>query len=101
VVEAAARSKVAIEVSSAGLRRKGAEVFPAPDFLNAFATAGVPITLASDAHAPEDAGWGHDDVVVAARAAGYKSYLRFEKQQRIATPLPATGPSQRSSQANP
>jgi histidinol-phosphatase (PHP family) len=91
VVEAAARSAVAIEVSSAGLRRKGAEVYPAPDFLNAFATAGVPITLASDAHVPEDAGWGHQAVVAAASAAGYETYLRFEQRRASVTPLTPDG----------
>jgi histidinol-phosphatase (PHP family) len=87
VVEAAAKSAVAIEVSSAGLRRRSAEIYPARDFLAGFAAANVPITLASDAHFPDVAGACHSEVVAAGRAAGYTSYLRFERRQRVVIPL--------------
>jgi histidinol-phosphatase (PHP family) len=94
VVAAASASGTAVEVSSGGLRRESAEVFPAPAFLARFQAAGVSITLASDAHLAEHAGWGHDEVVRAARAAGYASYLRFSAGQRIIEPLPGTvGPA--------
>jgi histidinol-phosphatase (PHP family) len=89
VVAAAARSGTAVEISSAGLRHDVAELFPAPEFLERFRAAGVPITLASDAHMAEDAAWGHDAVVRAARDAGYTTYLRFEARRPIETPLPA------------
>lgn len=89
VVEAAVRSGTAVEVSSAGLRSSVGEIFPAPAFLARFHDAGVPITLASDAHVPDDAAWGHDAVVEAARAAGYTDYLRFTARRRELTPLPA------------
>jgi len=89
VVAAAAASGVAVEVSSAGLRREANEIFPAPSFLAMFRGAGVPITLASDAHMAEDAAWGHDLVVAAARAAGYETYLRFAARSPLITPLPA------------
>lgn len=88
VVTAAARSGMAVEVSSAGLRREAAETYPGPGFLHRFHEAGVPITLASDAHLPEEAAWGHAEVVAAARAAGYRDQLRFEGRRRIVVPLP-------------
>jgi histidinol-phosphatase (PHP family) len=88
VVDAAAASGTAVEVSSAGLRRESAEIFPAPEFLRMLAAAGVAITLASDAHVPELAGWGHNEVVAAARTAGHVSYLRFERRQRLVASLP-------------
>ena len=88
VVAAAARSGTAVEVSSAGLRHDVAELFPAAEFLERFCAAGVPITLASDAHMADDAGWGHDAVVRAAQAAGYSTYLRFEARRPIETTLP-------------
>jgi histidinol-phosphatase (PHP family) len=90
VVAAAVRSGTAVEVSSAGLRHHVAELFPAAEFLERFRAAGVPITLASDAHRAEDAGWGHDAVVRAARDAGYTTYLRFDSRRPIETALPAT-----------
>jgi histidinol-phosphatase (PHP family) len=87
VVAAAARTGTAVEVSSGGLRREAAEIYPSPAFLRLFKQAGVPITLASDAHRPADAGWGHDEVVAAARAAGYVDHLRFGARQRFVVPL--------------
>ena len=87
VVEAASASGTAVEVSSQGLRKPVGEVYPAPTFLEMFNRAGVPITLASDGHAPDEAAWGHDEVVTAARAAGYTSSLRFKTRRRWEVPL--------------
>lgn len=87
LVAASVASGVAIEVSSGGLRRESNEIFPAPGLLAMFGEAAVPITLASDAHTPNQAAWGHNLVVASARAAGYSTYLRFEGRQRIPTSL--------------
>jgi len=69
------------------MSRAAAEVYPGPRFLKMFHDAGVPITLASDAHVPADAGWGHAEVVAAAREAGYTHRLRFENRERTLVPL--------------
>jgi histidinol-phosphatase (PHP family) len=88
VVLAAATSGTAVELSSAGLRQPIQEIYPAPLFLKMFQQADVPITLASDAHRPQDTAWMFDELVVAARAAGYTHHLRFDARQRIYVPLP-------------
>lgn len=95
VVEAAVASGTAVEVSSQGLRKPVGEVYPSPRFLQMFQQAGVPITLASDGHAPEEAGWGHRQVVEAARAAGYRERLSFEKRHPTPVPLPTPQPETR------
>ncbi len=87
VVAAAAASGVAVEVSSSTLRHPVAEITPAPALLAMFRGAGVPITLASDAHVPDFVAHAHDQVVAAARAAGYDSHLRFDGRSRITRPL--------------
>ncbi len=89
VVEAAAATGTAVEVSSQGLRKPAREVYPSPAFLRMFREAGVPITLASDAHAPDEAALDHDAVRAAARAAGYETHLRYEQRVRIEVDLPA------------
>jgi histidinol-phosphatase (PHP family) len=99
VVAAAAASRTAVEVSSAGLRHRVGRIYPAPDLLARFHAAEVPITLASDAHVAEDAGWGHAEVVAAARAAGYSEHLRFAARQRIVVPLSELSPVVREAPA--
>jgi histidinol-phosphatase (PHP family) len=76
-----------VEVSSQGLRNPAGEIYPSPRFLQMFHDAGVPVTLASDGHVPEQAGWGHGEVVAAARAAGYVSRLSFDRRRRTPVPL--------------
>lgn len=88
VVTAATASGTAVEVSSVGLRHPIQEIFPAPPFLEMFQRAGVPITLASDAHRPQDTAFALDQLVAAARTAGYTHHLRFEARNRIFVPLP-------------
>lgn len=87
VVEAAAATGTAVEVSSQGLRNPADEVYPAPAFLEAFRRAGVPITLASDAHHAPEAAWGHEQVVEAARRAGYSTRLRFDQRAAVEVEL--------------
>lgn len=86
-VETIARSDLAIEVSSAGLRKPVGELYPAETFLQMAFGAGIPITTASDAHRPEDAGRDLDQVVVLARRAGYTAVSSFQLRQRISVSL--------------
>ncbi len=70
--KAAAHGGVAVEASTAGWRKPVAELYPAPALLRAFATAGVPVTVGSDAHAPEEVGYRIEDAYAELRAAGYE-----------------------------
>lgn len=101
VVEAAARAGTAVEVSSQGLRKPAAEVYPSASFLQRFAAAGVPITLASDGHLAEEAAAGHSAVVAAARAAGYTTHLRFDRRRSYAVDLPLPAPGGEPGLENP
>ena len=86
VVDAAAASGTAVELSSAGLYKPVGEVYPAPPFLELFQQADVPITLASDAHYPHESGRDFDRLRKTALAAGYTRHVRLER--RVATSLP-------------
>lgn len=83
VVDAASRSGTAVEINSSGLFGLAAETYPSPLFLEMFHTAGVPVTLASDAHRPEDTGRGLDSAIAIAREAGYETRLSYS--HRVAT----------------
>jgi histidinol-phosphatase (PHP family) len=78
---------VCIEVSSAGLHKRHGRLYPEPELLQAAHEAGVPITLASDAHAPQNVGRDLDRAIEHARAAGYGTVTVFEGRRGSQKPL--------------
>ncbi|WP_217915079.1 PHP domain-containing protein [Miltoncostaea marina] len=76
-VAAIAASGVAIECSSAGLRKPVGELYPEPGLLARLRAAGAPATLASDAHSPDDVAADYPTAVAALRGAGYETLTRF------------------------
>lgn len=87
VVAAAAASGTAVEVSTAGLHQSAGELYPNQVLLEMFSEAGVPITLASDAHYPEQCGRDLATAVAAARHAGYRERLQFRRRNATGVPL--------------
>jgi histidinol-phosphatase (PHP family) len=87
VVEAIAAAGVAVECSSAGLRKPVRELYPEPALLRRFREAGVPVTLASDAHRPEDVAADYATAVAALRGAGYETITRFRGRVPEQTPI--------------
>lgn len=87
VVGAVAQAGVAIECSSAGLRKPVNELYPDPSWLGAFHRAGVPVTLASDAHSPDDVGRDYPTAVAALRGAGYSTLTRFRGREARQEPF--------------
>lgn len=86
-VHAIAATGVAIECSSAGLRKPIGELYPEPALLARFREAGVPATLSSDAHAPEDVARDYPTAVAALRGAGYETITRFSRREPTQVPL--------------
>ena len=82
-----ADSDVAIEVSTAGLRKPVGEIYPAPAFLEMCLEAGRPIALSSDAHVPEDLGHRYEEAVELLRSMGVTEIVDFEGRQRRMVPL--------------
>ena len=80
-VAAIADAGVAVECSSAGLRKPVAELYPEPGLLARFKRAGVPVTLSSDAHAPGDVARDFATAVAALRGAGYETITRFSRRE--------------------
>lgn len=60
VVEAIAESGIAVEISTAGYRKPVGEIYPAPAFAEMCVEAGATFALSSDAHRPEQVGFGYD-----------------------------------------
>ncbi len=87
VADVFAASDVAVEVSTAGFRKPVDELYPAPGLLRACFRRAVPLSLASDAHRPEDVGLDFDQAVAFARDCGYREVSTFAAGQRLAVPL--------------
>lgn len=87
IAEAAARTHLAAEVSSAGWRKPCAEPYPAPALLAKLRQRGVPVTTASDAHALEHVGYRAADLRPLLQAAGYDELVAFRGRTPRVVPL--------------
>jgi histidinol-phosphatase (PHP family) len=86
-VEAFHEAGVAVEVSTAGLRKPVGEIYPARGFLELVVEAGLPVALSSDAHVPDDLGYGYDQAVALLADLGISELCVFERRQRRLEPI--------------
>jgi histidinol-phosphatase (PHP family) len=78
---------VALEVSSAGLHKPHGKLYPNSRVLAAANARGMPITLASDAHVPQNVGRDLDRAIEHARAAGFTTVTVFDRREGRQEPL--------------
>jgi histidinol-phosphatase (PHP family) len=88
-IDGIAESGVAIEVSTAGLRKRAQEIYPAPAFLAMCLEAGAPVALSSDAHRPEDVGADYDRALELLESVGVEELCVFERRERRLEPIGA------------
>jgi histidinol-phosphatase (PHP family) len=81
-VEAIAESGVAVEVSTAGLRKPVGELYPSRAFAEMCVEAGAAFALSSDAHLPEHIGYGYDRAVEFFGDLGVGEICVFERRRR-------------------
>src|ERR687886_1601359 len=86
-MEGIAESDVAIEVSTAGLRKPVGEIYPAPAFLEMCLEAGRPVALSSDAHVPADLAFRYDQALELLDSLGVSEIATFERRRRRLGPL--------------
>jgi histidinol-phosphatase (PHP family) len=82
-----ADSDVAVEVSTAGLRKPVGEIYPALPFLEMCLDAGRPIALSSDAHVPNDLAYRYEDALELLDRAGVRQLAVFERRTRSLQPV--------------
>jgi len=88
-VEAIAAGDIAVEISTAGLRKPVGELYPAPGFVEMCLEAGAVFALSSDAHVPEHVGFGYDQAVEFLGEIGVREICVFEQRQRRLEPIGA------------
>jgi histidinol-phosphatase (PHP family) len=76
------QSNVCVEVNTGGLRAPCKEVYPSKLLLKACFDHGIPITLGSDAHAPENVGQDFDKALRLVRQLGFTDIARFSQRKR-------------------
>jgi histidinol-phosphatase (PHP family) len=85
---ALAGARVAVEVSTAGLRKRCGEIYPSAALLAELRRCSVPVTVGSDAHRPHEVGYAWEAAVALLREAGYRSALVFRDRVPEEVPLP-------------
>jgi histidinol-phosphatase (PHP family) len=88
-VEAIAASGIAVEVSTAGLRKPVGELYPSRGFAQMCVEAGVSFALSSDAHLPEEVGSGYERALEFLGELGVEEICVFERRARRLESLPA------------
>jgi histidinol-phosphatase (PHP family) len=86
-VEAIAESGIAVELSTAGLRKPVGELYPSFEFAQMCVEAGAPFALSSDAHLPEQVGFGYERAIELLDRLGVEEICVFEQRQRRLAPL--------------
>jgi histidinol-phosphatase (PHP family) len=86
-VEAIMAGGAAVELSTAGLRKPVGEVYPARAFAELLVEAGVPFALSSDAHLPEQVGFGYNQGIAFLDELGVGEIAVFEGRRRRLEPL--------------
>jgi histidinol-phosphatase (PHP family) len=86
-IEAMLEAGVAMEVSTAGLRKPVGEIYPARPMIEMAVDAGVPIALSSDAHVPDHLGYEYESTVELLRDCGVKEIAVFQRRARRMEPL--------------
>ena len=89
-MEGIAESGIAVEVSTAGLRKPTGSIYPDPAFLEMVLDAGNPIALSSDAHVPDQLGFRYDEALEYLSDLGVKELCVFDGRERRLEPIGAS-----------
>jgi histidinol-phosphatase (PHP family) len=88
-IEAIAEPGIAVEVTTAGLRKPVSEVYPSHAFAEMCVEAGAPFALSSDAHLPEHVGFEYGRALEFLDDLGVSEICVFEGRRRRLAPLGA------------
>jgi histidinol-phosphatase (PHP family) len=89
-VEAIGESGIAVEISTAGLRKPVGEIYPTAAFAEMCVEAGASFSLSSDAHLPEQVGFAYDRAAEFLASVGVGEIAVFEGRRRRLEPLGAS-----------
>lgn len=88
VIAALAETDTPFEINTAGWRKECQEQYPARQFLEMAAEAGIPLLINSDAHAVAELAAGFIEAAILARQCGFRNLVRYEGGKRRQVLLP-------------
>jgi histidinol-phosphatase (PHP family) len=88
VLDRIASAGMGIELNTRGLRKPVGEIYPSTNILALAWEREIPICFASDAHRPDEVGFGFERALQGAREAGYQNYFRIKERKKRLIPLP-------------
>ena len=83
----AAATGMAVEINTSGLRKPVKETYPSLAILRMANRRGVALTFGSDSHSPGDVGKNFTEAGALAAAAGFTSYVGFDRRQPVSHAL--------------
>ena len=82
LIEAIAESGIAVEISTAGLRKPVGEIYPDRAFAEMCVEVDAEFALSSDAHAPDQVGFGYERAVEFLDDLGVDRICVFDRRER-------------------
>jgi len=82
MLQAVLKSGAALEISSAGLRKPVAEIYPHNRIIGRTARLGIPFSFGSDAHSPVEVGHGMNDCLATLDCFGISEIASFKGRHR-------------------
>jgi histidinol-phosphatase (PHP family) len=86
-IAAIAEAGVAVEISTAGLRKPVGEIYPSRAFAEMCIEAGAAFALSSDAHKPDHVGYDYAQAIEMLRDLNVEEICVFEHRERRLEPL--------------
>ncbi|NDC80034.1 MAG: histidinol-phosphatase HisJ family protein [Verrucomicrobia bacterium] len=78
---------VAMEVSTAGLRKEVMEIYPSRTFLQEAFHRQIPVLISSDAHSPGEVGHEFSQALDLVKEVGYRNLVAFRNRKKIQIPI--------------
>ncbi len=87
LLSAVKKADMAIEINTSGYRKKTGESYPGFDWLKAIIKADIPLTIGSDAHAPDQVGLKFNDVYRRLKNEKNPLLASYKKRKRQNKPI--------------
>lgn len=87
ILQLAAQQSTAIEINTSGWRKPVKEAYPSFEIIQKMFQYNVPITLGSDAHAPEEVAYNFYEALSLIKQAGYRKIVGYRKRKQYTITL--------------